>query len=677
MEEYQICRRKGIRNVAIIAHVDHGKTTLVDELLTSAKKSIEGSSEALDRLMDSGDLEKERGITITSKVTRVPYKQEATGESLVLNIVDTPGHADFSGEVDRILSMVDGVCLLVDAVEGPMTQTKYVLSRALQAGLKPICILNKCDRPEAVSRLDSGETETKLVELFEALGASEEQTDFVTMYASAREGWIVKEDPFVALELSADGYNKEETDEHSMRHLLDAIVDIIPEPAARRYDTSVEKDTSLEGDSFGEDPFALAVVSVGSDSYLGRTCTGRIVSGSISVGDGVSLLAREGQQSDELPSSSVSGLFCYEGVSRKPMEAFACAGDCVTLAGVPESVAVGDTITSKSNPVKEPIDTPPLAPPTLSMDFGTNNGPLAGSEPGTIVASSKIRERLVAETDNNVTLKIEKSSSDAEKTTVYARGELQLGILVEQMRREGFEMILTPPRVLTVKDPETDELLEPFEEVIVDVDSEFSGAVVSSLTNTRKGQLVEMTETPDGKARLLFHAPSRGLLGFSAEIASETRGSAVVNHVFLENRPHIGMLESSYGKPKLVCNTSGKATSYALQALSNRGTLFVEPGDELYSGMVVGEQARVGPDLEVNAVRAKEVTNMRTQSKDETVRLAPPVKLSLEEMIGYMAEDEVIEVTPKSIRLRKAILDGNVRERAARNRAKQLRTNKK
>eukprot|EP00522_Entomoneis_paludosa_P014935 CAMPEP_0172452940 /NCGR_PEP_ID=MMETSP1065-20121228/10456_1 /TAXON_ID=265537 /ORGANISM="Amphiprora paludosa, Strain CCMP125" /LENGTH=776 /DNA_ID=CAMNT_0013205085 /DNA_START=103 /DNA_END=2433 /DNA_ORIENTATION=- len=681
--DYQVFRRKGLRNVAIIAHVDHGKTTLVDELLMAAQKSHANhnpEAESLDRLMDSGDLEKERGITITSKVTRVNYQQAGSGDPYVLNIVDTPGHADFSGEVDRILSMVDGVCLVVDAVEGPMTQTKYVLSRALSAGLKPIVVLNKCDRPEAVSPLDSGETETKLMNLFEALGADEDQIDFITMYASAREGWVVLEDPFVALELAADGYKGEE--EHSMKHLLEAIIDNIPEPSARLYEpeaagiTAGDDSKSLEGTDFEKDPFSLAIVSVGRDSYLGRTCTGRIVSGSVALGDEVTLLARGATDSATAPSSLVSGLFCYEGVSRIPMEGRAFAGDCVTVAGVPDDVAVGDTITSKANPVKQAIDTPPLAPPTLSMDFGSNNGPLAGKEPNTIVASSKIRDRLVAETDNNVTLKIEKSEADSEKTTVYARGELQLGILVEQMRREGFEMMLSPPRVLTTIDPDSGEEMEPFEEVIIDVDAEYSGTVVSSLTNTRKGQLVEMNDSADGKTRLLFQVPSRGLLGFSSEIASATRGSAVVNHVFLENRPHLGLLESSFGKPKLVCNTSGKATSYALQSLSARGTLFVEPGDELYSGMVVGENSKSGPDVEVNAVRAKEVTNMRAAAKDDTVRLAPPMKLSLEQMIGYMAQDEVIEVTPSSIRLRKAILDSAERDRAARLRAKQIRAMK-
>jgi len=678
--KYQICRRKGMRNVAIIAHVDHGKTTMVDELLLAARKShptdssSNDSPRGLDRLMDSGDLEKERGITITSKVTRVDYKS-ASGKAMILNIVDTPGHSDFSGEVDRILSMVDGVCLLVDAVEGPMTQTKYVLSRALSAGLKPIVVLNKCDRMEALSQLDSGETEKRLNDLFAALGATDDQMDYVTMYASAREGWCVLDDPFQALDLGSDGYDGSE--EYSMRHMLEAIVDIIPEPAVRSYNLDAAKEEeTLEGEIFQDDPFSMAVVSVGSDAYLGRTCMGRIVSGSVAISDTVALLRRNSSGEAPAAPTSVSGLFCYEGVSRKPMDTRAFAGDCVTLAGVPDSVAVGDTITSATNPVLKPIDTPPLAPPTLCMEFGANNGPLAGLEPGTIVTSSKIRARLIAETDNNVTLRVEKSATDAEKTTVYARGELQLGILIEQMRREGYEIILSPPKVLTHKDPETNQEFEPFEEVIVDVDSEYSGTIVSALTGKRKGILVEMKESSDGKSRLIFEVPSRGLLGFSSEIASATKGSAVVNHVFLENRHHLGVLESSFGKPKLVCNSSGKATGHALMALSSRGTLFVSPGDELYSGMVIGENAKTGPDLEVNAVRTKELTNMRTKSTDENVKLAPAKKLTLEEMIGYMSEDEVIEVTPTRIRLRKTQLDPGVRERDARARAKQIRSMK-
>ena len=321
------------------------------------------------------------------------------------------------------------------------------------------------------------------------------------------------------------------------------------------------------------------------------------------MGDEVALIPRSFTgEAPPTETSSVTGLFCYEGVSRKEMdEPRAYAGDCVTIAGVPASVAVGDTLTSSKNPILYPIDTPPLAPPTLSMEFGANNGPLAGTEPNTIVASSKIRDRLVSETDNNVTLKLEKSASDSEKTTVFARGELQLGILIETMRREGFEMMLTPPRVLTSKDPETGEKMEPFEEVFVDVDSEYAGTVISALTEKRKGVVIDMSESGEGKSRIVLHVPSRGLLGFSSEIATVTKGSAVVNHVFLENRPHLGLLESSYGKPKMVCNASGKATGFALQGLSARGTLFVKPGDLVYSGMVVGELTKPGPDLEVNA----------------------------------------------------------------------------
>ncbi|KAL7580280.1 hypothetical protein ACA910_013013 [Epithemia clementina (nom. ined.)] len=691
---YKTCRRSGIRNVAIIAHVDHGKTTLVDKLLVAARRShdSESSNEELSRLMDSGDLEKERGITITSKITRVDYKAK-DGTDMVLNIVDTPGHADFSGEVDRILSMVDGVCLLVDAVEGPMTQTKYVLSRALSAGLKPIVVLNKCDRAESVSILDSGATETRLNDLFVSLKATDDQLDYITCYASARQGWIVLEDPLQALDLATGGYKGDggENDEYSMRNLLEAIVDNIPQPLVRVHDIDVPEEGDFE--AFQKDRFSMTVVSVGYDSYLGRTCTGRIFSGSVGIGDSVKLLKRRPGDEEfdstfdaaaaatpspaSIPPQAVAGMFCFRGVSRTPLEGRSFAGDCVTLAGVPESVAVGDTITSAMNPIDQPLYTPPLVPPTLSMEFGANNGPLAGRD-GTIVTSSKIRERLFAETDNNVTLKAVKSDTDPDKTTVFARGELQLGILVEQMRREGFEIVLSPPKILTWTDPKANEVYEPFEEVTIDVDTEYAGTVVSSLTSSRKGVLKEMTETSaDGKTRLIFEVSSRGLLGFNSEIAAATRGSAVVNHIFLENRPHIGLLDSSFGKSKLVANAPGKSSSHALSNLSARGILFIPPGVEVYSGMVVGENAKPGADLEVNAVRTKEVSNMRSQIKEEGIRLSPPKEMTLEEMIGYMAEDEMIEVTPKSIRLRKAILDANERERKNRTKAKQIKARKK
>lgn len=580
----------------------------------------------------------------------------------------------FLGEVDRVLSLVDGVLLVVDAKEGPMTQTKYVLSRALSMGLRPIVVLNKCDRSDAIAKIDSGETENRLMSLFEALNANDEQKDYTTLYASAREGWVTV-DPMEALELTEQGFNGES--QFSMKNVLDTIMNEVPEPKVRSF-LMLEENESHDIQAFETDKFSLAAVTVGYDQYLGRTCTGRITSGSIANGDTVTILKRNKDSDSEIPPPVlVTGLFINKGISRTPLEDRAYAGDIVTIAGVPDSIAVGDTVTGGSNPVKQPINTLPLAPPTLSMDFGANNGPLAGKE-GKIIASSKIHERLMAESDNNVTLKIEKSASDSEKTIVYARGELQLGILIEQMRREGFELLISPPRILTKQCPETGELLEPFEEVTVDVDSEYAGAVVSSLTGDRKGVLMEMSENAaDGKARLIFEVPSRGLLGFTSEAATMTRGSAVVTHLFLEDRPHAGNLGFGLEKSKLVANSAGKATAHALGSLSARGTLFIAPGEEVYGGMVIGECSKPGVDVEVNAVRAKELSNMRTQSKDEKVYLAPPKQMTLEEMIGYMSQDEVIEVTPQSIRLRKVILDGSTRERAAREKAKQLRSAKK
>ena len=378
--------------------------------------------------------------------------------------------------------MVDGVCLVVDAAEGPMTQTKYVLSRAIALGLQPVVVLNKCDRPDALQQLDSGATEMALADLFDSLNASDAAKNHVTMYASARKGWIVEEDPFQAMELAHE--ETADVSEFGMETLLNVLIREIPEPTVQSYSVAgddADAGTSQEGEYFANDKLSLAAITVGFDKYLGRTCTGRIISGSVQTGDTVQVLPRNGDVNAASEATTVSGVFVYAGIERKPYEARAFAGDCVTLTGVPENVKVGDTLTGASNPVPFPIETPPLAPPTLSMDFGANNGPLAGKE-GTKIASSKIRDRLVAETDNNVTLKVEKSSTDAEKTIVYARGELQLGILVEQMRREGFELVISPPRILTHEDEATGKVMEPFEEVVVDVDAEYAGMIVSALT---------------------------------------------------------------------------------------------------------------------------------------------------------------------------------------------------
>ena len=679
MPPIKVARRSGVRNVAIVAHVDHGKTTLVDELL---KASQDGSGG--DRLMDSGELEKERGITITSKVTRLDYRDN------VVNVVDTPGHADFAGEVDRILSMVDGVCLVVDASEGPMAQTKYVLSRALAMGLKPIVLLNKVDRPDALAKMDSGETETKIHDLFVSLGASEDQMDYVTLYASARQGWA-SEDPLVAMALS-EGETVEEV--VGMENVLDTILNQIPEPDVHVHDTNtinVEDGQSNPGDFYVKDRFSMATTTVGFDQYKGRTCTGRIYSGSIRVGDRVVVLKRSAvdddnettedqQQQPDSETSSVETLadLCVNrGISRTPLDAsLASAGDIVTLVGVPDGIAVGDTVTSEENPVPQPVDTPPLAPPTLCVDFGSNDGPLSGQE-GTQVTSSRIRARLIEETDNNVTISVTKCATDSEKTTVYGRGELQLGILIEQMRREGFEMVISPPKILTKE--EGGVKTEPFEEVTVDVDSEYSGVVIDALTSDRKGLMIDMQENPaDGKTRILFEVPSRGLLGFGPEIATITRGTAVVNHCYLEHREYAGTIGTTIDKGKLVATENGKASTFALASLADRGTLFVEPGQMVYGGMVIGESSRSG-DLDVNAVKSKALTNMRATGKDEKLYVPPPKRWTVEELIGYMRPDEIIEVTPKSVRLRKAEMDAGVRDRLARaerKRQKALQTSK-
>jgi len=650
-----IAYRSGVRNVAIVAHVDHGKTTLVDEVLKSA------SDEGGDRLMDSGDLEKERGITITSKVTRLDYNEH------VINIVDTPGHADFAGEVDRILNMVDGVCLVVDASEGPMAQTKYVLSRALNQGLTPLVLINKVDRPDGQTRIESGETENQISELFKSLGATIEQMNYLTLYASAREGWVT-EDPFVALSLATGDEVEEDT---GMTNLLDAILEHMPEPEVFVYDnTNVKEKESNDLSVFDDDKFSLAATTVGFDQYLGRTCTGRIYSGKISKNGSITVLKR-GDSGIKTPSKELADVCVNRGISRVSLvPATASAGDIVTLVGVPDDIAVGDTVTGEENPVPEPVETPPLAPPTLCMDFGTNDGPFAGTE-GTIVTSSRIRARLMAETDNNVTISVQKCETDNEKSTVYGRGELQLGILIEQMRREGFEFIISPPKILTkmvdgVK-------MEPFEEVTVDVDSEYSGTVIESLTGDRKGVMLDMQENQaDGKTRIVFEVPSRGLLGFGPEIATLTRGTAVVNHCFLEDREYAGNMGDGLEKGKLVATETGKASTFALSSAVERGTLFIEPGQMVYEGMVIGENSRPG-DLDVNAVKSKALTNMRSTGKDEKVYLPPPKLWSVEELIGYMSDDEIIEVTPKSVRLRKAELDAGARERAARSKKKRLK----
>lgn len=487
-----------------------------------------------------------------------------------------------------------------------MAQTKYVLSRALSLGLCPMVIINKVDRDDGWSRVESGETESQLIDLFDTLGADERQMEYLTLYASARDGWVT-DDVEIIESIRQEGISDGFSDKVAMTKLLDRILDVIPEPAVHCYDLKIDDDTSAAcpGDTFKGDRFSLAAVTVGHDTYLGRTCMGRIYSGSVSLNDGLTYLKRENTVADEGASANTNpiailgGIFVNRGISRMPLEeALAYAGDIVTLAGVPDTIEVGDTLTKASNSVREPLSTPPLAPPTLSMEFGANDSPLAGQE-GKEVTPSKIRARLAAETDNNVTLQIRSSETDGEKTTVLARGELQLGILIEQMRREGYELIISPPRIVTKLADDGKTVIEPFEEVTVDVDSDFAGVIVSSLTGDRKGTLVEIVESADGKTRLLLHVPTRGLLGFHSEIATATRGTAVVNHVFWEDRKHVGPLGDGLEKGKLICSELGKATQYALASLAPRGVLFIGPGEKVFPGMVIGEHAKSG-DLEVN-----------------------------------------------------------------------------
>ena len=650
-----------IRNVAIVAHVDHGKTTLVDELLKCTRAAEFNA--AVELVMDSGELERERGITITSKVTRMDFSHDETTK--IINVVDTPGHADFAGEVDRILSMIDGVCLLVDAAEGAMAQTKYVLSRALNMGITPVVVLNKCDKADAWHRIESGDVEIELMELFEALGATDAQMDYVTVYSSGRSGWATtsletaRKLANKGTNLSHDG-SQEDT---SMKVLLNVIMDHVPPP--RLYTNE-------------HNAFSMAATTVGYDPYLGRMCTGRIYSGTIAKNDAVMVLPREVDANKEMDKSAtnITGVFVNRGVQRTLLDPpIASVGDIVTLAGVPDHMAVGDTLTSAASPVSQPIETPPLAPPTLSMEFGANVGPLAGKE-GTIVASSRVRDRINQEMDNNVTLSVTPSESDSEKSRVHARGELQLGILIEQMRREGYELSVSPPKIITTICPETKQKLEPFEEVTVDVDGEYSGTVVNLMTGSaRKGVLLQMSEY-NGKTRLQLEIPSRGLLGLNHEIATLTRGSAVLHHCYLEHRPWAGNSPMSH-KGRLVSSDSGKSTLYALHAVSDRGTLYISPGDTVFAGMVIGETNKPGMgDLEVNPVKAKAVNNMRTVNKDEKMFLPPPKQMTVEEYIGYMGDDEILEVTPQSIRLRKTELDAGARQRALRNKKKQIQAAK-
>ncbi|KAG0360687.1 hypothetical protein BG005_010153 [Podila minutissima] len=596
---------ENIRNIAIIAHVDHGKTSLVDKLLAQSGEAL-GST----RVMDSNTIEKERGITILSKVTSVAYNT-ADDKTMKINIVDTPGHADFGGEVERILSMVDGVALIVDASEGPMTQTKFVLNKALSLGLRPLVVLNKVDRP--TSRVD--EVDGLLLDLFGSLGASDEQMDYPIVYASAKEGWATR--------------GMDEPREN-MKPLFDLIIDHVPSPKVNR--------TS---------PFQMLVTQIDSNPYLGKCFLGKIKGGVLKVGDKMQALNPEGKMTE---SGRVTKIFVRRGLEMIPVTE-AGAGDIVTVTGI-ANATVNSTLCDLS--VTEPLPSDPIDPPTIAMKFAVNDSPYAGEE-GKNLTSNMIRDRLMKEAETNVALQVIESDTK-EAFEVRGRGELQLGVLIETMRREGFELSVSPPRVVFKE--EKGQRLEPVEEVTIDVGNQYTGTIIEKLSK-RKAELKSFDENGD-KTRLVFECPTRGLLGYSAEFKNDTSGDGTLNHTFLEYAPFKGGLERTRKGSLVAMGSVGQATAYALNLIEPRGKLFVRPGDKVYAGMVIGESSRTG-DLEVNPTRAKQVTNIRTVAKDDAIVLRPPVEMSLESMISYIAGDEVLEITQSSLRIRKRELDATKR----------------
>jgi len=605
-----------LRNIAIIAHVDHGKTTLVDEMLRQSG-AVEAHSEMAERAMDSNDIERERGITILAKCTSVLWSQDEN--SIRLNIVDTPGHADFGGEVERILSMVDGCLLLVDAAEGPMPQTKFVLSKALALGLKPIVVLNKVDRPNA----DPDTALDEAFDLFAALGASDEQLDFPVLYASGRDGWATE---------NADG------DRNDLTPLFKAVVAHVPPPP-------------LE-EGAAEAPFRVLATTLEADPFLGRILTGRVVSGSVRPGVTLKALSRDGA---EIERVRITKVLAFRGLKRQPVDV-AAPGDIVAIAGFSKA-SVADTLCDLN--ATEPLPSQPIDPPTLSITLAANDSPLAGRE-GDKVQSRVIRERLLRQAEGDVAISVtETVNKDAFE--VAGRGELQLGVLIENMRREGFEVAVSRPRVVT-REGDKGETLEPIEEVTIDVDDEFSGAVIEKLTR-KKAELIEMKPSGGGKTRLVMHAPARALIGYHGEFLTDTRGTGVMNRAYLEHAPYKGAIEGRRNGV-LISNGDGEAVPFALWNLEARGQMFISPGEKVYKGMIVGENAKPD-DLDVNPLKAKQLTNIRAAGKDEAVRLTPPKRLSLEQAISYIDEDELVEVTPQSIRLRKIELEPHMRKRRA------------
>lgn len=596
-----------LRNIAIIAHVDHGKTTLVDAMLKQSHV-FRSNEQVNERVMDSGDIERERGITILSKNTAILY------DGIKINIVDTPGHADFGGEVERVLNMVDGVLLLVDAFEGPMPQTKYVLRKALEQGLKPIVVINKIDRPD--QRVD--DVYDEVLELFMELDADDDQLDFPVIYAAARDG-IAK-------------FNMEDTNDN-LEPLMQTIVKEIPAP---------------QGDAEG--PLQMMVTTLEADDYVGRVAIGRVIRGSVRPNQNVVVIS-----GDHETKTKVGKVYVYQGLKRVEVDE-AGMGEIVALTGLGD-VSIGYTVADAENP--EALPTINIDEPTLSMTFGVNTSPFAGRE-GQFVTSRHLRDRLFKEIETNVAMHVEETDS-ADVFKVSGRGELHLSILIEQMRREGYELQVGKPEV--VYKTINGQKCEPMENLTVEVPQEYMGAVMEAL-GTRKAELSNMTEL-SGYIRMEFFIPARGLIGFRSELLTSTKGNGIMNHIFHGYVPYKGdMTGRSHGS--LVAFEQGETTGYGIFSLQDRGTMFISPGQQVYEGMIVGENSR-DIDMDINPCKKKNVTNMRTSASDEAIRLTPPRILSLEQALEYINDDELVEVTPENIRLRKAILDRTARGRAAKN----------
>jgi len=588
------------RNIAIIAHVDHGKTTLIDSILKQSGM-FRDNQQVDERLMDSGDLERERGITILAKPTAVTWNNTR------INIIDTPGHADFGGEVERVLCMADGVILLIDAAEGPMPQTKFVLGKALAQGLRPIVVINKADRPDSRAEV----VIDAVFDLFVALNASSEQLDFPYLFASGRDGWCVAD---------------LKDDRISLAPLMDLILQHVPEPQVKP-----------------DEPFAMLATLLDSDPYIGRCLIGRVERGRARVNDPVIALSLDGEVVEH---GRLTKLMCFDGPRRVPVETVS-AGDIICIAGLTEA-SVADTICAPGT--NNPIASTPIDPPTMSVTITVNDSPFAGRE-GSKVTSTVIRARLLAEAETNVAITFSESDNK-DSFEIGGRGELQLGVLIETMRREGFEMTVSRPRVLYRTD-EAGNRLEPIEEVTIDVDEEYSGAVVDAL-NKRKAEMLDMRSTGHGKVRLLFLAPSRGLIGYPSRFLTETRGTGVMNRLFHSYGIHRGAV-TGRRNGALIASETGTSVAYALYNLQDRGAMFIGPQTPVYQGMIVGEHSREN-DLEINVLKSKKLTNMRASGSDEALTLVPPRRMSMEDMMAYINPDELLEVTPQSLRLRKKFL---------------------